>query len=52
MGKETIAEFVGDKATIQALKQLGVHYAQGFAISKPQPFACFLSTISMSKEAC
>lgn len=34
-GKQTIAEFVGDTATAEALRQLGVHYAQGFGIARP-----------------
>ncbi|MCT7948959.1 EAL domain-containing protein [Ancylothrix sp. C2] len=37
MGIETIAEFVENEATLQSLKELGVDYAQGYAISKPHP---------------
>ena len=37
MGKLTIAEFVGDDATIEILRELGVDYAQGFHIGPPAP---------------
>ncbi len=37
MGAKTIAEFVGDEATIRVLRECGVDYAQGFAIGRPQP---------------
>lgn len=36
MGKKTIAEFVSDAETKALLKEIGVNYAQGFAIGKPQ----------------
>ena len=39
MGKKTIAEFVEDDATLAALRDIGVDYAQGFAIDKPQSVA-------------
>ena len=38
MGKQTIAEWAEDDATLQRLKEIGVDYAQGYAIGKPQPF--------------
>jgi EAL domain-containing protein (putative c-di-GMP-specific phosphodiesterase class I) len=37
MGRETIAEFVGDAPTIELLRELGVDYAQGFQIGRPRP---------------
>ena len=37
MGKRTIAEFVENDATLQALRDTGVDYAQGFNIAKPEP---------------
>jgi len=37
MGKRTIAEFVENEATLDALKETGVDYAQGFNIAKPKP---------------
>jgi EAL domain-containing protein (putative c-di-GMP-specific phosphodiesterase class I) len=37
LGKRTIAEFVGDQATIDLLREYGVDYAQGFEIGRPAP---------------
>jgi EAL domain-containing protein (putative c-di-GMP-specific phosphodiesterase class I) len=37
MGMRTVAEFVGDSATVELLRTLGVDYAQGFHIGRPHP---------------
>ncbi len=37
MGMKTIAEFVENAEIIEKLKQVGVDYAQGYGICKPQP---------------
>ena len=37
MGKRTIAEFVENEATLDALREIGVDYAQGISIAKPKP---------------
>jgi diguanylate cyclase (GGDEF)-like protein len=37
MGMQTIAEFVEDESTREALKALGVDFAQGYAVHKPEP---------------
>jgi EAL domain-containing protein (putative c-di-GMP-specific phosphodiesterase class I) len=37
MGKQTIAEYVGDRETLELLRRLGVDYAQGFHIGRPAP---------------
>ncbi|MBI5462620.1 MAG: EAL domain-containing protein [Gammaproteobacteria bacterium] len=37
VGVQTIAEFVENDAIAAALKQLGVDYAQGYGIHKPEP---------------
>ena len=37
MGKRTVAEFVENQTIVQHLKEMGVDYAQGYAINKPQP---------------
>ncbi len=36
MGRRTIAEFVGDEATMRLLREYGVDYAQGFEVGRPQ----------------
>lgn len=35
MGKQTIAEYVGDEETVVLLRRLGVDYAQGFEVGRP-----------------
>lgn len=35
LGKKTVAEFVGDAATLALLAELGVDYAQGYYLSRP-----------------
>ena len=37
VGIETIAEFVDNEATVDKLRELGVDYAQGFLLHKPEP---------------
>ena len=39
VGLQTIAEFVEDEATRQELVRLGVDYAQGYALHRPEPLA-------------
>ena len=36
--KKTVAEFVENDKTLELLKDLGVHYAQGYHVGKPLPF--------------
>jgi diguanylate cyclase (GGDEF)-like protein len=38
MGKRTVAEFVESDDIVRALGRIGVDYAQGYAIGKPEPF--------------
>ncbi|TDF81170.1 EAL domain-containing protein [Pseudomonas sp. H9] len=40
MGKRTIAEFVETPLIEQALQDIGVDYAQGYLIERPQVFTC------------
>ncbi|MFY9821596.1 MAG: EAL domain-containing protein [Thermoanaerobaculia bacterium] len=37
MGIRTIAESVEDRTTLEALREIGVDYAQGFGLSMPEP---------------
>jgi EAL domain-containing protein (putative c-di-GMP-specific phosphodiesterase class I) len=39
MGKKTIAEFVENVQTLEALRAMGVDYGQGYGIARPIPFA-------------
>lgn len=35
LGKQTVAEYVGDEETLRLLREYGVDYAQGFLIGRP-----------------
>jgi diguanylate cyclase (GGDEF)-like protein len=37
MGKQTVAEFVESEGILERLRELGVHYAQGYAVGFPMP---------------
>ena len=39
LGKRTIAEHVEDAQTLDAMRSMGVDYAQGFHIGHPAPVA-------------
>ncbi|MDP2712238.1 MAG: EAL domain-containing protein [Solirubrobacteraceae bacterium] len=45
LGKETIAEHVGDDATVALLRELGVTYGQGYHLGRPQPLEGFLAEL-------
>ena len=45
LGKETIAEHVGDAATVALLRELGVTHGQGFHLGEPQPLERFLDEL-------
>ena len=47
MGKRTIAEFVENIQTMEALRSIGVDYGQGFGIAKPVPFTA-VDTVDVS----
>ena len=39
LGLQTVAEFVDSEAVLHKLHELGVDYAQGYHLHKPQPVA-------------
>lgn len=39
MGRKTIAEHVTSESIVQKLREIGVDYAQGYWVGKPQPLA-------------
>ncbi|MBU3021966.1 bifunctional diguanylate cyclase/phosphodiesterase [Aestuariibacter sp. A3R04] len=46
MGKQTIAEFVADQETCDALRELRVDYGQGYALGKPIPLMNRLAPVN------
>lgn len=45
MGKQTVAEFVESQAILDLLREIGVHYAQGYAVGYPVPLDQILAAI-------
>ncbi|WP_235869514.1 putative bifunctional diguanylate cyclase/phosphodiesterase [Veronia nyctiphanis] len=43
MGKKTVAEFVENEEILHRLEQLGVDYAQGYHLGRPQPMSSLLA---------
>jgi len=43
MGLLTVAEYVEDQSIVDALRAIGVDYAQGYGIGKPMPMSDFLA---------
>ncbi|HEX5694464.1 MAG TPA: EAL domain-containing protein, partial [Arenimonas sp.] len=39
LGLRTVAEFVESPATLDCVRSLGLDYAQGYSIERPQPLA-------------
>lgn len=48
MGKQTIAEFVGSAEVMDALRDIGVDFAQGYWVAKPVPFEPRLKKMAAS----
>jgi diguanylate cyclase (GGDEF)-like protein/PAS domain S-box-containing protein len=44
LGKETIAEFVGDEQTVELLREYGVDHVQGYHVGRPAPASAILAT--------
>ena len=46
LGTQTVAEFVGDDATVELLRQLGVDYGQGYHLGRPVAVEELLPSLS------
>ncbi|BCG64301.1 MAG: two-component system, chemotaxis family, CheB/CheR fusion protein [Methyloprofundus sp.] len=49
MGLETIAEFVENEQILDKLREIGIDYAQGYHLGKPQPIASLLESKAIRK---
>ena len=49
IGLRTVAEFVESEAVLQRLRQIGVHYAQGYHLHRPEPFEQLMAE-AMAKQ--
>jgi EAL domain-containing protein (putative c-di-GMP-specific phosphodiesterase class I) len=45
LGIGTVAEYAENPRIIERLRELGVHYAQGYGVEKPRPFAEVLNEL-------
>lgn len=50
LGTETVAEFVGDDATVALLRKLGVDYGQGFHLGHPGPLETVLPCLTAETD--
>ncbi|WP_082196115.1 EAL domain-containing protein [Catenovulum agarivorans] len=51
MGMKTIAEYVEDDSILEALREIGVDYAQGFGIQKPADLSSFIPIADVLNES-
>jgi diguanylate cyclase (GGDEF)-like protein/PAS domain S-box-containing protein len=51
LGKQTVAEHVGDTPTVALLRELGVDYGQGYFLGKPRPLEAFLAELATASDA-
>jgi diguanylate cyclase (GGDEF)-like protein len=50
MGKSTVAEFAESDEILEALREIGVDYAQGYAIGKPSPFEAMYPLLAEARQ--
>jgi hypothetical protein len=43
IGLRTVAEFVESASVLERLREIGVHYAQGYHLHRPEPFETVLA---------
>jgi EAL domain-containing protein (putative c-di-GMP-specific phosphodiesterase class I) len=48
LGMKSIAEWVEDSATLEALQAMGVDYAQGYIVSKSRPPIDILNALAIT----
>ena len=48
LGKQTVAEFVGDEATVHLLRTFGVDHVQGYFIGRPRPLPNLLGNQNLA----
>ena len=49
LGRATVAEFAESAAIVEELRRLGVDYAQGYAVARPEPLATLLQDTGASE---
>ena len=51
LGTRTIAEFVGDDATVELLRDFGVDFGQGYHLGRPRPLGELLPYLNSTSVA-
>jgi len=51
IGLRTVAEFVESEAVLQRLRQIGVHYAQGYHLHRPELFEQVMAEVMANRPA-
>jgi diguanylate cyclase (GGDEF)-like protein/PAS domain S-box-containing protein len=51
LGAQTVAEFVEDQATFELVSSMGITFAQGYAIHRPEPFDAIMADHEVRAEA-
>ncbi len=51
LGKQTVAEHVGDAQTVRLLTRMGVDCGQGFYLARPEPLEDYLSGLALGEPA-
>ncbi|WP_262299418.1 EAL domain-containing protein [Microvirga sesbaniae] len=51
LGAQTVAEFVEDQATFELVSSMGITFAQGYAIHRPEPFEEIMADHEIRVEA-
>jgi diguanylate cyclase (GGDEF)-like protein/PAS domain S-box-containing protein len=51
LGAQTVAEFVEDQATFELVSSMGITFAQGYAIHRPEPFDAIMADHEIWAEA-
>ena len=51
LGKKTIAEFVGDQATLELLRSQGIDFAQGYHVARPFPVSEMWADVASLRDA-
>ena len=51
LGKRTVAEQVGDEATMALLRRIGVDQAQGYLLGRPAPLGEWLARAGTPRTA-
>ena len=50
MGKRTIAEFVENQRILEIVRQIGVDFAQGFGLHRPEPLGSIEGQIRQAQD--